>query len=68
MLLLVVLVSDGWCKQEGEMSLRLLAPDGEKIYMLHFIIGSINGQRTMKIGALQGPKSSNENKTKNQNS
>lgn len=60
----VVLVSDGWCKQEGEMSLRLLAPDGEKIYMLHFIIGSINGQRTMKIGALQGPKSSSENKQK----
>lgn len=60
----VVLVSDGWCKQEGEMSLRLLDPDGEKIYMLHFVIGFINGQRTMKIGSLQGPKSSSENRQK----
>lgn len=58
----VILVCDGWCKQEGEVSLRLLTPEGDNFYMLHFLIDHRDGQRTMKIGALQGPKSSELNK------
>ncbi|MDF2152571.1 VirK/YbjX family protein [Vibrio sp. CAU 1672] len=55
------LVFDGRYQKEGDMSLVLHSKECGNFYTLSFTLGHENGGRSIMIGGLQGPRSSEEN-------